>query len=354
VTQAAREDAPHKFIYRKSYDAPTVVRLGKVAILSSITHRSDMNVTASSCSGITSTRRLIAAGRGWRVSDIEFRADTEACLLEDRHEDVVIGAIIEGSFRYRSTHGSAILTPGALLLGNAGDPFECTYEHTLGDRCISFYYTPDFFEHVARAIPIATRFDFGAHRIPPTPAMIALTATVEAESVFGDALRAEEVALQIAGGVLTLLNGAKQSERRPSRRDENRILDALHVIETRYSEPLSIAELARETCMSSYHFLRVFRDVVGVTPYQFLVRTRLRHAAIGLATTDEPVSAVALANGFGDLSTFISTFRRVFGLAPREYRTAGGTRRIPNSRGASKDHGNKRRTSTSGLGGVRT
>ena len=104
-----------------------------------------MNVAASSCSGITSTRRLIAAGRGWRVSDIEFRADTEACLLEDRHEDVVIGAIIEGSFRYRSTHGSAILTPGALLLGNAGDPFECTYEHTLGDRCISFYYTPDFF-----------------------------------------------------------------------------------------------------------------------------------------------------------------------------------------------------------------
>jgi AraC family transcriptional regulator len=84
--------------------------------------------------------------------------------------------------------------------------------------------------------------------------------------------------------------------------------------------------------MSLYHFLRVFRDVVGVTPYQLLVRTRLRHAAIGLATTNEPISAIALANGFGDLSTFISTFRRVFGLAPREYRIAGGTRRIPNSR----------------------
>jgi AraC family transcriptional regulator len=292
----------------------------------------DTNVTASSCSGITSTRRLIAAGRGWRVSDIEFRADTEACLLEDRHEYFLIAAIIEGSFRYRSTHGSAILTPGALLLGNAGDPFECTYEHTLGDRCISFYYTPDFFDDVARTLPIAGRLDFGAHRIPPTSAMIALTAAVEAESASGDALLAEEVALQIAGGVLTLLNDATQSGRQPSRRDENRIMDALQLIEARYSEQLSIAELARETCMSLYHFLRVFRDVVGVTPYQFLVRTRLRHAAIGLATTDQPVSAIALANGFGDLSTFISTFRRVFGLAPREYRTAGGTRRIPNSR----------------------
>ena len=74
--------------------------------------------------------------------------------------------------------------------------------------------------------------------------------------------------------------------------------------------------------MSLYHFLRVFRDVVGVTPYQFLLRTRLRHAAIGLANTDEPVSTIALANGFGDLSTFIATFRRVFGLAPRAYRSA--------------------------------
>jgi AraC-like DNA-binding protein len=291
---------------------------------------------------------LIAAGRGWRVSDSEFRADNGACLLEDRHEYFSIAAIIEGSFRYRSTHGSAILTPGALLLGNAGDPFECTYEHTLGDRCISFYYTPDFFEHVAKTLPIAGRFDFGAHRIPPTSAMIALTAAVEAESASGDALQVEEVALQLAGGVLSLLNGAKQSGRQPSGRDEKRIMDALHLIEARYSEPLSIAELAGETCMSSYHFLRVFRDVVGVTPYQFLVRTRLRHAAIGLATTDRPISAIALDNGFGDLSTFITTFRRVFGLAPREYRTAGATRRIPIS-GSSKDYGNKRRIPTSGL-----
>jgi AraC family transcriptional regulator len=301
---------------------PTVVRLGKVAILLSITRRGDINVTATSCSGITSSRRSIAAGRGWWVSDVAFRADSEACLFEDRHEHVLIGAIIAGSFRYRSTLGSAILTPGALLLGNAGDPFECSYEHTLGDRCISFHYTPDFFEQVAGALPNAVRFDFAAPRIPPIPATVALTATAEAESVFGDAFRAEEVALQIAGGALTLLNGAQQSKRRPSRRDENRIMDALHLIEARYREPLSIAALAGEACMSAYHFLRVFRDVVGVTPYQLLVRTRLRHAAIGLATTDETILAIAFANGFGDLSTFISTFRRVFGLAPRAYRSA--------------------------------
>jgi AraC-like ligand binding domain len=135
---------PAESLYFRSYNGPMIVRLGKVAILPSMAHPYT-NVTASSYSGVTSTRRLIAAGCGWHVSDIEFRAETEACLLEGRHESFSIAAITEGSFRYRSTHGSAILTPGALLLGNAGDPFECNYEHTLGDRCISFYYTPEFF-----------------------------------------------------------------------------------------------------------------------------------------------------------------------------------------------------------------
>jgi AraC family transcriptional regulator len=317
-----------QFVCFQLYGVRATVRLGKVAILSSI-RIAKTNVTASGSSGISSTSRLIAAGRGWGVSDIEYRANTKACLLESRHEYFSMAAITDGSFRYRSTHGSEILTPGALLLANAGASFECSYEHTLGDRCISFYYTPEFFEHLAGTPATGWRPGFGVHRIPPTSAMIALTAAAEAERATGDAFLVEEVALHLAGHVLTLLDGAKSSGRQPSRRDEDRVMDALHLVEGRYSEPLSIAELASEACMSSYHFLRVFRDVVGVTPYQFLLRTRLRHAAIDLATTDQQISAVALGNGFGDLSTFISTFRRVFGLAPREYRAAGRTRRIP-------------------------
>src|SRR5258708_4282595 len=82
-----------------------------------------------------------------------------------------------------------------------------------------------------------------------------------------------------------LLSGGGTFDRRRNDRDERRISGVLQEIETRYTEPLSIAELACIARMSPWHFMRIFRDVVGVTPYQYLLRTRLRHAAVELGTT---------------------------------------------------------------------
>jgi AraC-like DNA-binding protein len=72
--------------------------------------------------------------------------------------------------------------------------------------------------------------------------------------------------------------------------------------------------------MSKYHFLRTFRRIAGVTPYEFLLGVRLRRAALALATTPTAVTAIALDAGFGDLSTFHGRFREVFGTTPAAYR----------------------------------
>ena len=72
--------------------------------------------------------------------------------------------------------------------------------------------------------------------------------------------------------------------------------------------------------MSPYHFLRTFRAVVGMTPHQFLLRTRLHRAAVRLRQSNEDVSAIALDAGFNDLSTFNRRFRQLMGQSPRLYR----------------------------------
>jgi dihydroorotase-like cyclic amidohydrolase len=83
---------------------------------------------------------------------------------------------------------------------------------------------------------------------------------------------------------------------------------------------LSLDDLARDAGLSAFHFLRVFSAVIGVTPHQYLVRSRLRKAAKLLADPGIPVTTVAHDSGFADLSNFVRTFRRAAGMPPGRFR----------------------------------
>src|SRR5262249_8391368 len=106
----------------------------------------------------------------------------------------------------------------------------------------------------------------------------------------------------------------------PGVRDERRISAALRHIEARVDEPLSIAQLARLAAMSPYHFLRTFRTLVGVTPHQFILHTRMKRAAVSLRRTSESVSAIRWPGGSGVLPPFNRRFQRIFGSSPSAYR----------------------------------
>jgi AraC family transcriptional regulator len=68
-----------------------------------------------------------------------------------------------------------------------------------------------------------------------------------------------------------------------------------------------------------------------LTPHQFVLRTRLHDAAVGLRRSDESISTIAFGCGFNDLSTFNRRFRRFMGVSPTAYRkrAAGGKQAAP-------------------------
>lgn len=94
----------------------------------------------------------------------------------------------------------------------------------------------------------------------------------------------------------------------------------LREIERRPEADLTLGSLAREAGLSPFHFLRLFERLTGVTPHQYVLRTRLREAAARLATEPAKVLDVALDCGFGDLSNFNRAFRAEFGASPRAFR----------------------------------
>jgi AraC family transcriptional regulator len=266
--------------------------------------------------------RVIASGAGWEIRSVICTAGPEDIPFEEQHEAVSISAVIEGSFQYHTTGGRALLYPGAFLLGNAGACFTCGHQHGRGDRCMAFQYEPSFFAEIAATAAGTLRFRFAAGILPPAPEMMG--AAVAAERVAREnAMAGEELAIAVAERAVAVTSGHRAGPVRASARDEKRISAALRHIEAHADEPIDLDAVASVAAMSKYHFLRIFRQLAGVTPYQYVLGLRLRRAAIALTTTAAPVAMVALDAGFGDISTFNAHFRRAFGQSPSALRRAG-------------------------------
>jgi AraC-like DNA-binding protein len=250
----------------------------------------------------------VAEGRGWAVRDIVCTAGPRDRRFEEQHTCATIAMVVSGSFQYRTATGRAVMTPGSLLLGNPGQCFECGHEHAVGDRCISFQYDPAYFD---TATPFPT-----SPRVPPVRAISGLTSQVLAALAGSPRISWEELAVAFAGQT----REAEHAAHPTTFEAESRVTRVIRQLDAEPAMDTSLSNLAEEANLSQYHFLRTFQRVTGVTPHQYVLRMRLRGAAVKLATESVKVIDVALDSGFGDLSNFNRTFHAEFGVSPRDYR----------------------------------
>jgi AraC family transcriptional regulator len=259
---------------------------------------------------------MVAAGDGWRVIDVVCTSGPRDRPFEERHAWASVSLVLSGTFVYRSDHVASLMSPGALLLGNAGHTFECSHPHGEGDRCLSFQFDPELFARLAHDAG-AARDAFDLDRLPPLRALAPLTARAQLAVARRDSF--EEIALEMAGAVVQAASRTRR-DAPAATPDPARIARVLRQMESRSVEPQPLAELARLAGLSRYHFLRTFKGVTGITPHQWLLRARLRDAAQRLVTSRDAVTDIALDVGFDDLSNFIRSFRAEFGVSPRRYR----------------------------------
>jgi AraC family transcriptional regulator len=101
---------------------------------------------------------------------------------------------------------------------------------------------------------------------------------------------------------------------------KERLLRVLIQIQQRLDEPLSLEELARQACLSPFHFHRVFRGMIGESLKSHIRRLRLERAASRLKLSGRPVIEIAFDAGYETHEAFTRAFHSAFGRSPSNYR----------------------------------
>jgi AraC-like DNA-binding protein len=247
----------------------------------------------------------------------------DAPFLE-RHQAFSVAYVRKGSFGYRSRGRSFELVAGSVLLGYPGDEYMCTHDHVVGDECLSFHLAGEAVEAVGARTAL-----FRAGALPPMSELMVLGELAQASAEGGNDVGLDEAGLLLAARLAEVTSGKQRAAPHVAARDRRRAVQAALWIEEHSADPVDLERAAGQLGLSSFHFLRLFSRVLGVTPHQYLVRSRLRRAARLLADGSSPVTDVAFEVGFGDLSNFIRSFHRAARVSPRAFRRAArGDRKI--------------------------
>lgn len=122
-----------------------------------------------------------------------------------------------------------------------------------------------------------------------------------------------------------LSRGEQWSEKKLSRRvglelTDRRLMRVIEFMQEHSASALTLDQLAGEAAISRFHFSRLFKAKLGVTPHRYIVQLRMQHARTLLRETDLSIGEVAVSCGYINQSHFAASFTREFCCNPSDFR----------------------------------
>lgn len=218
--------------------------------------------------------------------------------------------------------GDICFIPGKVIHGDAPDKGKCKYESAVFDiELIRLHgFSPDAFITDMISGSIIPNF-----YIPSSIKEIA-----RACEGFFDAIREQREGWDsISTGYLMIIFGLIKKHRLYSERQilplkkriRNEKLDIiLSLIKQKYNTPITLEELSEAAGFSPKYFCRVFREMTGRAPIEYLNWFRINKACAMIRETNEKLQDIAQKCGFNDFSYFIKTFHKYKKMTPLKYR----------------------------------
>ena len=269
-------------------------------------------------------RNILLQRKSITVSDFRCTAVAGDKPFTEQYAGHSISYVRKGSFGCQTRGRSFELVAGSILVGHPGDEYTCTHDHACGDECLSFFLDPELVDAIGDRTDV---WRVGA--APPLPELMVLGELAQATADGRSDIGLDEVGQLFANRFVEVVSGRPRAQVTATARDRRRAVEAALWIDAHSHQQIDLDAAAGRAGISPFHFLRLFASVLGVTPHQYLVRSRLRHAARRLTDDTCSITDIAYDVGFGDLSNFVRTFHRAAGVSPRRFREASrGMRKI--------------------------
>jgi len=275
-----------------------------------------------------------------RMSEAElchiFANNVVAFRLNTRRLDVMphthsipfsIKTVFKGLERYQFEEREVAVASGEVLLVAPGRTYGSSIRTSEPTDSFSIFVPHWWINetmNVARVEHVRRLLDSGASSVSlpvaaEVNALIAELACALADAE-GNSLAGQEALAGVMNRVFSSVEAATEVAARidaanPSTRLEllRRVSRVRDLLESRVQAGASLAELAREACLSEFHLLRVFKQAFGTTPARYLERRRMEQARDMLLGTERSIAEVAASCGYSNLSAFGRAFRRAWG-----------------------------------------
>lgn len=225
---------------------------------------------------------------------------------EERFDRPTVIFTTQGRWQLAGAFGRIEAEAGVVALGHADESYRCRHdERRPTDRTVFL------------------SVDHERLGYDPLPRRAAVAARPECLRLL-ERLRRAEHALEADACSLALLAALRDDIRRRPRRTP--VDAARELLDASFDRPVTLLELARHVHLSPYHLHRSFREQVGTTPHEYLLRRRLERARELLAE-GATVTQTAVATGFSSPGYFSTVFRRRVGVTPSAYRRGGASPR---------------------------
>ena len=249
-----------------------------------------------------------------------------------------IKTVLRGRVAWKTDHRQTWVDDSCFLVLNDGEPYsmEIDEEEPVSTCCV--FFQTGFVERVRANLteaagPALDEPDGRGEGVHFLSRLHMKSATLEAamkslQRLTQDAqppIALDEAYLSLATELLLLYEETQRQMRRISAaragtRKElfQRVARGREFLHARADEGVTLAEVARASCLSPFHFHRSFREAFGVSPSRYVTGLRMERAK-RLIMSGMPVTEASQSVGFESLGSFSASFRRRFGTPPSTY-----------------------------------